>query len=224
MERRELPAGWDKEIPSFPADAKGHGHPRSRAARCSTPWPRTFPGCSAVRPTSPRRRRRCIDGASGFSSRQTTAAATSTSASASTAWPRPSTAWPLRPAAYGATFFVFSDYLRPSMRLAAIMNLPSIFVFTHDSIGVGEDGPTHQPVEHLAAARAIPDLVVIRPGDANEVGRTPGRRPSRKVTGRRRSCSLGRTCRRSTARSTRAAEGVAAAATCWSTPRAASRT
>jgi transketolase len=69
---------------------------------------------------------------------------------------------------YGATFFVFSDYLRPSMRLAAIMGAPSIFVFTHDSIGVGEDGPTHQPVEQLAAARAIPGLVVIRPGDANE--------------------------------------------------------
>jgi transketolase len=70
--------------------------------------------------------------------------------------------------AFGATFFVFSDYMRPSMRLAAIMEIPSVFVFTHDSIGVGEDGPTHQPVEHLAAARAIPRLVVLRPGDANE--------------------------------------------------------
>jgi transketolase len=70
--------------------------------------------------------------------------------------------------AYGATFFVFSDYLRPSMRLAAIMGVPTILVFTHDSIGVGEDGPTHQPVEQLAAARAIPHLVVLRPGDANE--------------------------------------------------------
>jgi transketolase len=69
---------------------------------------------------------------------------------------------------YGATFFVFSDYMRPSLRLAAIMGVPSIFVFTHDSIGVGEDGPTHQPVEQLAAVRAIPNLVVIRPGDANE--------------------------------------------------------
>ncbi|MCA9231937.1 MAG: transketolase [Planctomycetales bacterium] len=72
----------------------------------------------------------------------------------------------LRP--YGATFFVFSDYLRPSMRLSSLMGLPSVFVFTHDSIGVGEDGPTHQPVEQLAAARAIPGLVVIRPADANE--------------------------------------------------------
>jgi len=70
--------------------------------------------------------------------------------------------------AFGATFFVFSDYCRPSLRLAAIMKIPSIAVFTHDSIGVGEDGPTHQPVEQLAACRAIPNFVVIRPGDANE--------------------------------------------------------
>lgn len=70
--------------------------------------------------------------------------------------------------AYGATFMVFSDYMRPSVRLSAIMEQPSIWIFTHDSIGVGEDGPTHQPVEHLAALRAIPDLLVIRPGDANE--------------------------------------------------------
>ncbi len=73
----------------------------------------------------------------------------------------------LRP--YGATFFVFTDYMRPSIRLAAIMGLPVFYVFTHDSIGVGEDGPTHEPVEHLAALRAIPELWVIRPADANEV-------------------------------------------------------
>ncbi|MFZ2487709.1 MAG: transketolase [Anaerolineae bacterium] len=69
---------------------------------------------------------------------------------------------------YGATFLVFSDYLRPGVRLAALMQIPSIFIFTHDSIGLGEDGPTHQPVEHLAALRAIPHLVTLRPGDANE--------------------------------------------------------
>ena len=69
---------------------------------------------------------------------------------------------------YTATFFVFSDYMRPPVRLASLMELGVIFIFTHDSIGVGEDGPTHQPVEHLAALRAIPDLVVIRPCDANE--------------------------------------------------------
>ncbi len=72
----------------------------------------------------------------------------------------------LRP--YGGTFLVFSDYMRPSLRLAAMMGTPSIFVFTHDSIGVGEDGPTHQPIEHIAALRAIPGLTVIRPADARE--------------------------------------------------------
>jgi transketolase len=70
--------------------------------------------------------------------------------------------------AYGSTFMVFADYMRPPIRLAAIMELPAIFVFTHDSIGVGEDGPTHQPIEHLATLRAIPGLDTIRPGDANE--------------------------------------------------------
>jgi transketolase len=69
---------------------------------------------------------------------------------------------------YGGTFLVFSDYMRPSVRLAALMGLPTIYVWTHDSIGLGEDGPTHQPVEHLAALRAIPGLDVIRPADANE--------------------------------------------------------
>jgi transketolase len=69
---------------------------------------------------------------------------------------------------FGSTFFTFSDYLRPSLRLAALMGLHVIHVFTHDSIGLGEDGPTHQPVEHLATLRAIPNLLVIRPGDANE--------------------------------------------------------
>ena len=71
--------------------------------------------------------------------------------------------------AFGATFFNFSDYMRASIRLAALMEIPSIFVFTHDSIGVGEDGPTHQPIEQLASLRAMPNLVVLRPGDANEV-------------------------------------------------------
>ncbi|MDR2761317.1 MAG: transketolase [Planctomycetaceae bacterium] len=70
---------------------------------------------------------------------------------------------------YCATFFVFSDYLRPAIRLSALMKIPTIYIFTHDSIGVGEDGPTHQPVEHLAALRAIPNVAVFRPADANEV-------------------------------------------------------
>jgi transketolase len=71
--------------------------------------------------------------------------------------------------AFGATFFIFSDYARPAIRLSALMELPTIFVFTHDAMGDGEDGPTHQPVEHLASLRAMPGLVTLRPGDANEV-------------------------------------------------------
>jgi transketolase len=71
--------------------------------------------------------------------------------------------------AFGATFLIFSDYARPAIRLAALMELPAIFVFTHDAMGDGEDGPTHQPVEHLASLRAIPGLITLRPGDANEV-------------------------------------------------------
>ncbi|MBM4328679.1 MAG: transketolase [Deltaproteobacteria bacterium] len=69
---------------------------------------------------------------------------------------------------YGATFLIFSDYMRPALRLAALMDAPSIFVFTHDSIGVGEDGPTHQPIEHLASLRAMPNMILFRPADANE--------------------------------------------------------
>jgi transketolase len=72
----------------------------------------------------------------------------------------------LRP--FGATFLIFSDYMKPSIRLAAMMRLPVIYVFTHDSIGLGEDGPTHQPIEQLAGLRAIPDLITLRPADANE--------------------------------------------------------
>ena len=84
---------------------------------------------------------------------------------------------------FGGTFLTFSDYMRPSVRLASLMQLPVTYVWTHDSIGLGEDGPTHQPVEHLAALRAIPGLDVVRPADANEVA-AAGRRSSSTPTGR----------------------------------------
>ena len=86
---------------------------------------------------------------------------------------------------FGGTFAVFSDYMRPAVRLAALMNIPSTFVWTHDSIGVGEDGPTHQPIEHIAALRAIPGLDVIRPGDANEVAES-----WKKILTRRRAAGI----------------------------------
>ncbi|XXZ37328.1 hypothetical protein WME89_42550 [Sorangium sp. So ce321] len=104
---------------------------------------------------------------------------------------------------FGATFLVFHDYMRPPVRISAIARLGSIWVYTHDSIGVGEDGPTHQPVEHLAALRAIPDLVVIRPCDANETRwawqMAVERWPSRSAAGRRCWCSPARRCPRSIA-------------------------
>src|SRR5213595_3941784 len=74
--------------------------------------------------------------------------------------------------AFGSTFLIFSDYARPAIRLSALMEIPVIYLFTHDSIGVGEDGPTHQPVEQLVSLRAIPGLLVFRPADANEVAET----------------------------------------------------
>ncbi len=164
----KLPEGWDAGIPTFPADAKG------LASRVSSgkvlngiakhlPW---FLGGSAdLAPST----MTLLDGEKGleagslggrnlhFGIREHGMGAVLNGMSLAG----------LRP--YGATFFVFTDYMRPAMRLAAIMKRPVIYVLTHDSIGLGEDGPTHQPVEHLSACRAIPGLDVVRPGDANEV-------------------------------------------------------
>ncbi len=169
MQRRALPTGWDAELPRFDADAKGLATRVSsgkvlNALAKNIPW--LLGGSADLAPST--KTLLTFDDTGDFSSanyagrnfhfgirEHAMAAALNGMALCG-----------LRP--YGATFFVFSDYLRPSMRLSAIMQLPSIFVFTHDSIGVGEDGPTHQPVEQLAAARAIPGLVVMRPGDANE--------------------------------------------------------
>jgi transketolase len=169
MERRELPTGWDAAPIEFPADAKGmatrvSGGKALNAFAEKIPW--LLGGSADLAPST--KTLLVFDNVGDFSARnfggrnfhfgvrEHGMAATINGMALSG----------LRP--FGATFFVFSDYLRPSMRLAALMSAPSIFVFTHDSIGVGEDGPTHQPVEHLAAARAIPGLIVIRPGDANE--------------------------------------------------------
>lgn len=167
MDKRELPKDWDAEIISFPADPKGQAT-RNTGGKALNAFAKNIPwlvgGSADLAPST----KTLIDGASSFSAedfggrnfhfgiREHGMAAAVNGMTLSG----------LR--GYGATFFVFSDYCRPSLRLAAIMNLPSVFVFTHDSIGVGEDGPTHQPVEQLAAVRAIPRLVVIRPGDANE--------------------------------------------------------
>jgi transketolase len=168
MLRRELPEGWDAEIKPFPADTKGIASRNSSGKVLNQiakrlPW--LLGGSADLAPST----KTLIDQADSFAAgryqgrnfhfgiREHAMAAVSNGLSLSG----------LR--AYGSTFFVFSDYLRPSLRLSALMELPVLYIFTHDSIGVGEDGPTHQPVEHLAALRAIPGLVVMRPGDANEV-------------------------------------------------------
>ena len=170
IERRQLPAGWDRNLPAFEADAKGiagrdaSGQILNVLAR-NIPW---FLGGSADLGPSNRTRLK-FEGAGDlqadsrdgknvhFGVREHAMAAVTNGLSLSK----------LR--AFGATFLVFSDYARPAIRLSAMMELPTIFVFTHDAMGDGEDGPTHQPVEHLASLRAIPGLLTFRPGDANEV-------------------------------------------------------
>ena len=170
MERRELPAGWDRNLPVFPADAKGiagreaSGKVLNLLAQ-NIPW---FLGGSADLGPSNKTTLK-YEGAGDFQAdspggknlhfgiREHAMAAIVNGLSLSK----------LRP--FGATFFIFSDYARPAIRLSAIMELPTIIVFTHDAMGDGEDGPTHQPVEQLVSLRAIPGLVVLRPGDANEV-------------------------------------------------------
>src|SRR5437667_1294123 len=170
MQRRELPAGWDRNLPVFLADPKGvagrdaSGEVLNVIAQ-NIPW---FLGGSADLAPSNKTTLK-FDGAGDFQAdspggknlhfgiREHAMAATVNGLALST----------LR--AFGATFFIFSDYARPAIRLAALMELPSIFIFTHDAMGDGEDGPTHQPVEQLISLRAIPGLVTLRPGDANEV-------------------------------------------------------
>jgi transketolase len=169
-ERRELPAGWDRNLPVFPADAKGiAGRDASgkvlNVLAQNIPW---FLGASAdLGPSN--RTTLSNEGAGDFQAdtpggknlhfgiREHAMAAIVNGLSLSK----------LRP--FGATFFIFSDYARPAIRLSAIMELPTLFVFTHDAMGDGEDGPTHQPVEQLVSLRAIPSLVVLRPSVANEV-------------------------------------------------------
>ena len=170
MQRRELPAGWDRDLPVFPADPKGVAGREASGKVLNTlaqniPWflggsadlgpsnktTLKYEGAGSVQANSPGGKNL------HFGIREHSMAAIVNGLSLSK----------LRP--FGATFFIFSDYARPAIRLSALMELPTILVFTHDAMGDGEDGPTHQPVEHLASLRAIPGLITLRPGDANEV-------------------------------------------------------
>ncbi len=170
MQRRQLPEGWDKNLPIFPADAKGlAGRDASQkvlnALAQNVPW--LMGGSADLAPST--KTRLTFEGAGDFSAheyggrnfhfgiREHAMGAVMNGMSLSKVRP------------YGSGFLIFSDYGRAPIRLAAIMEIPVIYVFTHDSIGVGEDGPTHQPVEQVLSLRAIPGLITIRPADANEV-------------------------------------------------------
>src|SRR5436309_5954490 len=170
MQKRELPDGWDNNLPTFPADAKGMASRESsgktvNALAKNIPWliggsadlaksnktNLEFPGAGDFLPGEYKGRNL------HYGVREHAMGAAMTGMALSK----------LRP--FGGTFFNFSDYVKPAVRLAALMEVPVIYVFTHDSIGLGEDGPTHEPVEQLASLRAMPNMLVLRPGDANEV-------------------------------------------------------
>ncbi|MFM0222603.1 transketolase [Paraburkholderia dipogonis] len=170
MEAHELPAGWDSDIPTFDADPKGVASRDSsgkvlNAIAARVPW--MIGGAADLSPSTKTNLK--FEGAGSFEHdsyggcnlhfgiREHAMGAAVNGLALSN----------LRP--FGSTFLIFSDYMKPPIRLSAIMEVPSIFVFTHDSIGVGEDGPTHQPIEQLASLRGVPGLTVLRPGDANEV-------------------------------------------------------
>ena len=170
MFERRLPAGWDKDLPVFPASEKGDAT-RNSSGKALNAVAKNIPfmigGSADLAPSTKTLME--FEGAGDFSAenyggrnlhfgiREHAMAAICNGLSLCG----------LR--SYGATFFVFTDYMRGAMRLSSIMHQPVLYVLTHDSIGVGEDGPTHQPIEHLAACRVIPGLNTFRPGDANEV-------------------------------------------------------
>ena len=170
MQKRELPQGWDSNLPNFPADVKGmatreSGGKSVNALAKNIPWlvggsadlaksnktNLEFPGAGEYLPGQ-------YAGRNVHYGVREHAMGAAMSGMAECR---------LRP--FGGTFFNFLDYMKPAVRLAALMEIPVVYVFTHDSIGLGEDGPTHQPIEQLATLRAMPNILVIRPGDANEV-------------------------------------------------------
>ena len=181
--RGELPAGWEESIPDFPADAKGLATrvASGKVLNAIAPKLPTLIGGSAdLNPST----HTVLQKLGDFESPERTFADSQGSAGGGFSYAGRNLHFGVREHGmgaacngmaahggiipFGSTFLIFSDYMRPSIRLAALMGLGVIYVFTHDSVGLGEDGPTHQPIEQLAALRAIPRLVVIRPGDANE--------------------------------------------------------
>lgn len=170
IQHRDIPDGWDKDLPTFPPDQKGLASRDSSGKVLNilaqnVPW--LLGGAADLAPST--KTRLTFEGAGDFLAKNRAGrnlhfgvrehAMGSILNGLSHSKVRP----------YGSTFLIFSDYCRPAIRLSALMELPVIYIFTHDSIGVGEDGPTHQPVEQLASLRAIPGLIILRPADANEV-------------------------------------------------------
>ena len=170
MQHRRLPDGWDKDLPTFPPDPKGTATRDSsgkvlNAIAKHVPW--LIGGSADLAPST--KTRLTFEGAGDFEAgsyggrnfhfgiREHAMGAVLNGLSLS------------KVRAFGASFLIFSDYAKPSIRLSALMEIPVIYIFTHDSIGLGEDGPTHQPIEQLASLRAVPHLIVLRPADANEV-------------------------------------------------------
>jgi transketolase len=170
IKRRELPDGWDKNLPLFPADPKGMATRESsgkvlNALAQNIPW---LIGGSADLAKS-NKTNLVFEGAGDFYPDQYKGRNIHFGVREHAMGAAVNGIVLTGPRAFSATFFNFSDYMRASMRLGALMEINPIYIFTHDSIGVGEDGPTHQPVEQLASWRAMPNMVVLRPGDANEV-------------------------------------------------------
>jgi transketolase len=168
MQKRALPDGWDKNLPTFPADTKGMASRESsgktvNALAKNIPW---LVGGSADLAKSNKTN---LDGAGEYLPGEYAGRNVHYGVREHAMGAAMSGIAECRLRPFGGTFFNFCDYMKPAVRLAALMELPVIYVFTHDSIGLGEDGPTHQPIEQLASLRAMPNILVLRPGDANEV-------------------------------------------------------
>lgn len=170
MLHKQLPAGWDKELPTFAADAKGLATRDSsskvlNAIAKNDPW--LMGGSADLYPST--KTRLTFDGVGDFEANNYNARNFHFGIREHSMGAIVNGMVLSKIRAYGSTFLIFSDYMKMPIRVSSIMEIPSIWIFTHDSIGVGEDGPTHQPIEQLVTLRAVPGLITLRPADANEV-------------------------------------------------------
>jgi transketolase len=170
MQHQQLPDGWDKDLPAFPPDAKGLATRDSsskvlNAIAKNHPW--LMGGSADLYPST--KTRLAFEGAGDFEAGQYNARNFHFGIREHAMGAIVNGMALSKIRAYGSTFLIFTDYMKPPVRLSAIMELPAIWIYTHDSIGLGEDGPTHQPIEQLASLRAVPGLTTLRPADANEV-------------------------------------------------------